>query len=109
MSSIIVPIILGAVIVALGVTNIMGNISTIHLYHRHRVMPENIKPFGRLVGTGTVVIGAGIILFGALSFVTRQTGSYSFTAVGAVLVIVGIVIGLPIMLYAMFKYNKGIF
>lgn len=109
MDQIIIPVVLGLIIIALGVTNIMGNISTLHWYHRQRVSPQDVRPFGKLVGTGMVVIGTGIVLSGVGIFVTQRTGSEGFTAVGSALAVAGVVIGLPIIFYAMFKYNKGIF
>ena len=48
---------LGILIIIIGIVNMTGNISTLHSYHRHRVRPEDIKPFGRLVGLGTLLIG----------------------------------------------------
>jgi len=109
MEQVIVPVILGIVIIVLGVTNMMGNISTLHWYHRQRVTPENIKPFGKLVGIGMIIVGAGIVLSGALFFVTQRTGNDAFAIVGAALTLVAVIVGLPIVFYAMFKYNKGIF
>lgn len=109
MEQVIVPVILGIVIIVLGVTNMMGNISTLHWYHRQRVTPENIKPFGKLVGIGMIIVGAGIVLSGAFFFVAQRTGNDVFAIVGAALTLVAVIVGLPIVFYAMFKYNKGIF
>lgn len=109
MGSGIVPIVLGIFISILGIFNMRGNISSIHWYHRQRVTEENIIPFGKKVGLGTIIIGISIIVFGVFSLVTELTKIDLFVTVGAVLVVIGIVVGLALSLYAMIKYNKGIF
>ena len=55
-------IVLGIAVVILGIVNMSGNISTLHRYHRKRVSEEDIKPFGRLVGLGTVIMGVAFII-----------------------------------------------
>ena len=55
---------LGILISILGVINMTGNISSLHWYHRQRVTEENRKPFGKLVGLGTLIIGLAMIVFG---------------------------------------------
>ena len=49
------------------------------------------------------------MIFGCVSFVAEKTQIDIFTIIGAVIVVVGLVIGLALSLYAMIKYNKGIF
>lgn len=96
------PILLGIIITALGVFNFRGNIASIHWYNRRKVTKENQKPYCRLMGIGTVIIGAGITVFAVLqSFMEIAFIEYMMTSV--------IVIGLGIMLVAQIKYNKGIF
>ena len=68
MEEYILPIIVGLLIVVMGMVNVKGNISTLHWYHRQRVSEADRLPFGRLVGTGTILIGAALILFGMLSY-----------------------------------------
>ena len=50
-------LILGLFISALGIINIMGNISTIHSYNRRKVKEEDVPKYGKVVGTGTLIIG----------------------------------------------------
>ena len=100
---------LGFFIVILGIINMTGNISSLHWYHRQRVSEENRKPFGKLVGLGTLLAGISLILFGIFSFIAEKTNIPAWMIVGAVEVVVGIAVGLGISFYAMFKYNKGIF
>lgn len=109
MKEIVVTLILGALICVLGGVNMTGNLSTLHRYHYKRVSEENRKPFGKLVGGGTVLVGISLMLFGAFSFVAQKTQNGTYLIVGSVLLVVGIVAGLILSFYAMIKYNKGIF
>ena len=93
----------------LGISNIRGNISTLHSYHRHRVSEEDRIPFGKQVGWGTIIIGIGISIFSVLSTATLYTENNIFVLIGTVVLIVGIIIGLIMSFKAMIKYNKGIF
>ena len=101
--------IIGLVIIVLGAINRTGNISTLHAYHRNRVSEEDRIPFGKMVGTGTIIIGAGMIAMAALSAVATALQNPLFTTVGYGALIVGLVIGIVIAFAAMIKYNKGIF
>jgi len=102
----IVTIGIGILIIVLGAINMTGNISSLHSYHRHRVSEEDKKPFGRLVGLGTVLCGVSIVLLGIFSFVTAHS---IFATVGLVASTVLLITGIGISFYAMIKYNKGIF
>lgn len=53
-------LVLGLFISALGVTNIKGNISTIHACNRRKVK-EDIPKYGKAVGTGTLIMGISLI------------------------------------------------
>lgn len=105
----IVTFIVGVICIVLGVSNMRGNISSLHSYHRHRVSEEDRAPFGKQVGLGTVIIGAGILIYSVLSAITLYTENNIFISVGMAILIVGIIIGLIMSLRAMIKYNKGIF
>ena len=105
----IMPIIIGIVIIILGIINYKGNISTLHSYHRNRVAPEDVLPFGRLVGIGTIIIGISIIIMGALTLCSLILEKDIYTIIGTAVLIVGLVVGISITFYAMIKYNKGIF
>ncbi len=98
----IVLIAVGIIIVILGIINIRGNISTLHWYHRKRVAESDIPAFGKVVGTGTVIIGASMFLSGIISIFAKSAFIY-------LIAVAGLVAGIPIMLYGMIKYNKGIF
>ena len=109
MTSFLICLFLGALLIVLGAINTTGNISSLHSYHRRRVSEEDRKPFGRLVGIGTILCGAGVLLMGTATFLAEKTQISAFSIVGAVLLIVCFVVGLGLNFYAMIKYNGGIF
>ena len=100
---------LGLLVSILGIINMTGNISSLHWYHRQRVTEENRKPFGKLVGLGTLIIGLALIVFGTLFFIHEYTQLLALVIIGVVELIAGIVVGMAISFYAMKKYNGGIF
>ena len=105
----IVTFLVGVVCIVLGISNMRGNISSLHSYHRSRVSEEDRIPFGKQVGLGTIIVGIGIIVFSVLSSVTIYTENDIFILVGTAVLIIGIILGLVISFRAMIKYNKGIF
>ena len=105
----IVTFLVGVICIVLGISNMKGNISSLHSYHRNRVSEEDRLPFGSRVGLGIIIIGIGIIVFSVLSAVTLYTENDIFISLGTVLLIGAIIIGLVISFRAMIKYNKGIF
>lgn len=109
MTGFIVSFFVGVLCIILGVSNMRGNISSLHSYHRHRVSEEDRLPFGKQVGLGTVIMGIGIIIFSVLSAVTLYTENNIFTLIGTAILIIGIIVGLVMSFKAMIKYNKGIF
>ncbi len=94
---------LGVVLILIGLSNCKGKINSLHSYHRKRVSEQNRLPFGKLVGTGTMMIGISLIVAGALTF------SGMSEIVQESVILIGFVPGIGIICYAMFKYNKGIF
>ena len=109
MPAFIIAVLVGVVCIVLGISNMKGNISLLHSYHRNRVSEEERIPFGKKVGLGTIIIGAVIIVFSCLSVVTLYTDNEVFTLIGTGILIAGIIVGLVISFKAMAKYNKGIF
>ena len=100
---------LGVLITIIGIINMMGNISSLHSYHRHRVSEEDVKPFGKAVGLGTVICGVSCIFFGAMLLVYELTEREIFSLIGVAGLMAGLVVGIVISLKAINKYNKGIF
>ena len=70
---------------------------------------ENRKPFGKLVGLGTLIIGLAMIVFGILFLIFEQTQLGALVIIGTVELIAGIIVGMIVSFYAMKKYNGGIF
>ena len=109
MVEVIVVLGLGILISILGMINMTGNISSLHWYHRQRVTEENRKPFGKLVGLGTLIIGIAMVIFGIMFFIFEKTQIEALVVVGVVELIASIVAGMIVSFYAMKKYNGGIF
>ena len=94
-------LICGLFISAIGMTNIKGNISTIHSYNRRKVKEDDVPKYGKVVGTGTLVIGISCIAAFILSFWSELLMD--------IVLLISVVVGLGFMLYGQFKYNKGLF
>ena len=97
----ILLLVFGICLSVLGIINIKGNISTIHSYNRRNVKEEDIPKYGKAVGTGTLVIGASLILSYLVTFWNQAAIDY--------IVLPAMVIGLAFILYGQIKYNHGIF
>ena len=109
MSAFIPTIIVGLIILLIGFSNMKGNISTLHSYHRSRVKEEDAKPFGKRVGIGMIIIGISVILMGALTGVAILCENDIYTLIGTAVMILGLAVGCIITFRAMIKYNGGIF
>ena len=94
-------LILGLFISVLGITNIKGNISTVHSYNRRKVRDEDIPKYGKAVGTGTLIIGLSLVV----SFIT----TFWSEVIMPFVILPAVVVGLGFILYAQFKYNRGLF
>lgn len=93
---------LGAILSALGIFNMCGNIGSIHWYNRRKVAKEDQKIYCLIVGLGTLIVGVALIAAGIIqAFVGIEESA--FIMVG------GILVGLILILYAQFKYNRGLF
>ncbi len=97
----ILLLVFGICLSVLGIINIKGNISTIHSYNRRNVKEEDIPKYGKAVGTGTLVIGASLILSYLVTFWNQASIDY--------IVLPAMVVGLAFILYGQLKYNHGIF
>ena len=105
MENFIIQILIGIILILIGISNMIGNISLLHSYHRKRVKKENELPFGKNLGIGTIIIGTTIILAGTLGLLLNQSFNYIIN----IILIIGFISGIIIIFYVLFKYNKGIF
>ena len=105
----LVTFIVGVICIAIGISNMRGNISSLHSYHRNRVAEEDRIPFGKMVGLGTIIVGVAVIVNSVFSVLAIYLEKEFFVLIGTGAMIAGIVIGLCIVFYAMKKYNGGIF
>ena len=94
-------LVLGILLSILGIINIRGDISTIHYYNRRKVRDEDVPKYAKAVGTGTLIIGLSFICCFFAAFLSEVL--IPFICIPAVLV------GLAFILYAQFRYNKGLF
>ena len=102
MTEVITMLVVGLVLIVMGISNMKGNISTLHSYHRKRVKEEDIPAFGKLIGLGTILLGLVFIIYGMLTLLVSSK-------ICTIILIVGPVPGIIIIFYALFKYNKGVF
>lgn len=98
----IMLLVIGTFVSVIGIINMTGNISTIHSYNRRKVTEEDIPKYGRAVGIGTLSMGVSIVI----GYFLQLAG---LPEVMAVVIMIGILVGIACILYAQFKYNKGIF
>ena len=102
----ITMLIFGILFIVIGVINIKGDISTIHWYNRTRITEQTRHKYGKLMGSGTVIIGGGLIVSAILNMVIKSNVS---AIIDDVIGLVTVVVGVGLILYAQIKYNKGIF
>ena len=95
-------IFLGIILIILGIINRKGNISTIHWYNRRKVSEADRPAYGKWMGLGTILCGAGLMAGGIFQYFAPE-------GIWSIPVVVGLVIGLGLMLYAQLKFNHGIF
>ncbi len=105
-----IPILLlGILIAVMGVINMTGNVNSLHSYHRHRVSEQDRLPFGRMVGSGTLIVGVGVIVFSVLMMIYHATEAESLVWIATAVMLVCIIVGLALSFWGMIKYNKGVF
>ena len=105
----IVTLAVGALICFFGIRNMMGDISSLHSYHKKRVKDADVKPFGRMVGLGTLICGIAVLIMSLCTYLATLLANETLVPVGTAVLIVGLVVGCIISFSAMKKYNGGIF
>ena len=108
-SACVVSIIIGIICIVIGIYNIKGNLSTIHSYHRHRVAEHNKAIFGKLIGVSNIIIGSAISVYGVMAGINYFVCNNTLLFVAGSIMITGILVGIALSFYTLFKYNKGIF
>ena len=74
-------------------------ITLMHDYHCDKVTEENKPAFCALSGIGMICIGGGMLVTAVILGITDS--AWSFLAF-----VVGFVVGLPMMIHAISKYNR---
>ena len=108
MSTFIVSLFAGVVCIVIGIFNIKGRIGTLKRKHRKRVTQEDLPVFSKLIGLGTIIMGIALFLNGVFACLQYFTGNAVWDYAGMSVLIVGLVVGGIISVYAMIKYNKGV-
>jgi hypothetical protein len=109
MVGLILASLVGVLCVVIGAILMRGNLSMLHSYHRSRVSEQDALPMGRLVGVGMILAGIGIVAQGVLWIVALSTEQPRLLTVGTVALIAGLAVGLGLVIFAIVKYNKGLF
>ena len=102
-------IIIGLILVVLGISQMRGNISSLHSYHTHKVKEEDRLPLGKRTGLGSIIIGLSIIANGLLMHFSAVSNNSALFALGMVILLVGLLVGTVIALRAIIQYNHGLF
>lgn len=95
-------LVLGTALIVTGICNIKGNISTVHRHNRRRVSKEDAPKYGKVMGFGTLIMGVSTAATAILQMIFDLEAIFYLLAAG-------VAVGLAVMVYAQFKYNKGIF
>lgn len=98
----IAMIVLGLLLILMGILNLRGDLSSIHWYNRRKVAAEHRSAYGRCMGAGSAAIGGGLLLTGLLQLARPMEARY-------LIALLGVILGLGLMLYGQFRYNRGIF
>ena len=94
-------LIFGLLLSVIGIENMTGNIGTIHSYNRRKIKEEDIPKYGKAVGAGTLIMGAALVIAFIVAFWKEELVAF--------ILLPAVVVGLALILYAQFKYNRGIF
>ena len=94
-------LIFGLLLSVMGIVNMTGDIGTIHSYNRRKIREEDIPKYGKAVGAGTLIIGVSLVIAFIATFWKEELVAF--------ILLPAIVVGLALILYAQFKYNRGIF
>ena len=102
----ITMLILGILLTIIGIENVKGNIASVHWYNRRRITEKTRLLYGKAVGIGTLIIAGGLILSAVLNMLVKMNIA---VLIGGAITLITVIVGIVFILYAQFKYNKGIF
>lgn len=98
----IIFLLLGVCIIVFSVINLKENANTVYWYNRTKVKEKDLKKYAKTIGLGSLIMGISFSVTAILQMILHLENLYYIS-------LCGLIIGLIIMLYAQFKYNKGIF
>ncbi len=98
----ILLLLIGIMFCLIGGLNMTGYIGTVHSYNRRKLKEEDVPKYGKAVGIGMIIMGISFVV----DFVLLL---FDLELVMTIVTIAAMTVGLAFILYAQFKYNKGIF
>lgn len=101
--------VLGLICVLIGFLNVKGYITALGSNHVKHLSDGDKSAYGKTVGLGTIICGGVLVVYSALSALSKFTGFGFFTSIGKWIVVAGIIIGLLMAIYATLKYKEGLF
>lgn len=79
-----------------------GNVFSIRSYHLRCVQEEILKDYAKTMEIGMLITGLGCLM----NLLSRL---FHLFILGKIGVVIGLVVGIVMMIYAQMKYNHGIF
>ena len=102
----ITMLILGILLTIIGIETVKGNIASVHWYNRRCITEETRPKYGKFVCIGTLIIAGGLIFSAVLNMLVKMNIA---VLIGGAITLITVIVGIVFILYAQFKYNKGIF
>ena len=102
----ITMLILGILLTIIGIENVKGNIASVHWYNRRCITEETRPKYGKFACIGTLIIAGGLIFSAVLNMLVKMNIA---VLIGGAITLITVIVGIVFILYAQFKYNKGIF
>ena len=101
--------VLGTLLLLMGIANRMGDLRSLHRYHRRRVAEADLPAMGKAVGLGTILCGVACLFYACFHLLAEWTAWHVLLWIGIGGLLLGMSLGLVLMLRAILKYNKGLF
>ena len=94
-------LVLGVFVFIFGILNLKGYVTFIH---KQWLEEKTKKIYGRLMGIGCLLIGSALMLFAGCEVFLKEQAYLT----GTLIVVILMVVGLGMCLYAMIRYNKSV-